>query len=385
VAAPLSAQSAPATPPSVADTGAQVRTVLKDIGRIVAPNGIDEGRFMTIGGVRQWVQIRGQDRRAPLLLFLHGGPGSPVSDIAWSWQRPWEDYYTVVNWDQRGFGRSMGTPEEAAAMRGTLNRKQITADAIALIEALRAEFGQTRIILVGQSWGSSMAIDIAAKRPDLLHAVVLQGLVTDMAASPEFVRQRLIEQADAKGDTKEAARLRDVGPPPETTDGKAMVAWARKLGVPVPDPHSWHNIKGPGDGWARRIETLQAISPDLPPEDLAAQKARAAADPAATLSRYQEVMGGSLGWTAERDAGSRFKVPVIVMQGAHDWQAATPIARAYFDTICAPWKKWVTFPHAAHALNIEQPGLSVVTLANDVLPAARGARAPGAQTCAKAL
>jgi pimeloyl-ACP methyl ester carboxylesterase len=362
----------------------QVRTVFRDIGRIVAPNGIDEGRFLKIGGVRQWVQIRGQDRKAPILLFLHGGPGSPVSDIAWSWQRPWEDFFTVVNWDQRGFGRSMGTPEEAAAMRGTLNRKQITADAIELIEALRAEFGQQRIILVGQSWGSSMAIDIAYRRPDLLAAVVLQGLVTDMAASPEFVRQRLIEEADAKGDAKEATRLRAVGPPPKTTDGMEMIGWARKLGVPVPDAHSWHNIQGPGDSWGRRLGLLQAISPDLPPEDLAAQKARAAADPAATMTRYAEVMGGSLGWSAGRDVGTRFEVPVIVMQGAHDWQAATPIARAWFDTICAPWKKWVEFPHAAHALNIEQPGLSVVTLVNDALPATRGARPDGASACAKA-
>ena len=58
-----------------------VRTVLRDVGRIVAPDGIDEARKVTLNGARQHVHLRGQDRRAPILLFLHGGPLSPVSEF----------------------------------------------------------------------------------------------------------------------------------------------------------------------------------------------------------------------------------------------------------------------------------------------------------------
>ena len=70
---------------------------------------------------------------------------------------------------------------------------------------------------------------------------------------------------------------------------------------------------------------------------------------------------------------------VVVMQGRHDWQTSYDLALAYFGKIDAPWKKWVAFPHAAHVLNLEQPGLSVVTLVNDVLPATRGEVPQGAE------
>jgi hypothetical protein len=69
------------------------------------------------------------------------------------------------------------------------------------------------------------------------------------------------------------------------------------------------------------------------------------------------------------------------MQGRHDRQTDVGLAKAYFDKVCAPYKKWVEFPHAAHALNIEQPGLSVVALVTDVLPAVQGRIPPGAPTC----
>jgi pimeloyl-ACP methyl ester carboxylesterase len=79
--------------------------------------------------------------------------------------------------------------------------------------------------------------------------------------------------------------------------------------------------------------------------------------------------------------GTRLAVPLIVMQGAHDWQTSRDLAKAYFDKVCAPYKKWVEFPHSAHALNIEQPGLSVVALVRDVLPAVSREVPPGAEVC----
>jgi hypothetical protein len=39
------------------------------------------------------------------LLFLHGGPASTDMPVSWAFQTPWEDYFTVVQWDQRGAAR----------------------------------------------------------------------------------------------------------------------------------------------------------------------------------------------------------------------------------------------------------------------------------------
>lgn len=80
-----------------------------------AAQGIDERGFVTIGGIKQWIAIQGADRRKPAILYLHGGPGeaqSPFLDDFASWGRD----FTVVNWDQRGAGK---TYEKTATRRRT--------------------------------------------------------------------------------------------------------------------------------------------------------------------------------------------------------------------------------------------------------------------------
>lgn len=373
--------TAQAPPPKTgSEVREEIRTAFRNIGRIVAPNGIDEERTVTLGGARQWIMLRGQDRKAPLLLFLHGGPGSPISPIAWAYQRPWEDFFVVVHWDQRGFGRSLGAGAEAARLTGTLNKEQVIADAIELIEQLRKEFGQRKIVLVGQSWGTVLTLEIAHRRPDLLHVAVTQGLAVNWLESPRILYRTLLAEARAKGDTAEIRHLVEAGPLPAATDPAGLFAWTRKFLRGFPDSTTWHNIRGAGDGWGSRLGALEYVSPDYPPDVYDAVHAREA-DMAGTMARYQEMMGSVLSWDAEHDVGTRFAVPLVVMQGDHDWQTNVNLARAYFRKVCAPFKKWVAFPHAAHALNIEQPGLSVVALVNDVLPAVQGKVPAGAERC----
>jgi D-aminopeptidase len=351
-----------------------VRTALRAIGRIAAPDGVDEAGPMALGGYDQWVAIRGQDRANPLLLFLHGGPGSPVSEIAYGYQRPWEDIFTVVNWDQRGFGRSFGRSEDGARLRGTLNRAQYRADAIELIERLLNRFDQDRLVLVGQSWGSVLALEVAKVRPDLLHVVATQGLAANWLASPERQRRRYLAEARDAGDHAEALRLEELGPPP--ADPEAALKWAPRFGRGFPDANTWFNIAGEGDGWGSRLAALQSLSPDL----TAQQRAEFASVDADELgARYREAMSSVIPWDARRDVGTVFQVPIVVMMGRHDWQTSIDLARDYYAELRAPWKKWVEFPNAAHALNIEQPGLAVLSLAQDVLPAVRGEVPPGAE------
>jgi hypothetical protein len=73
----------------------------------VAPGGIDELKAVEIGGIKQWISVRGNDPHNPILLYLHGGPGAPMMPESWTYQRPWEDFFTVVQWDQRGSGKTL--------------------------------------------------------------------------------------------------------------------------------------------------------------------------------------------------------------------------------------------------------------------------------------
>ena len=99
ITSPVSAQQPP-------DPYAPAKAIVADINRIVTPNGVQENLVVTLGGAQQAINVRGADRANPILLYVHGGPGAVEMPFAWSFQRPWEDFFTVVQWDQRGAGKS---------------------------------------------------------------------------------------------------------------------------------------------------------------------------------------------------------------------------------------------------------------------------------------
>src|SRR6266516_3014708 len=109
---------------------------------IRSPNGVQEGGFVVIGGIRQWVQIRGEDRNNPVLLFVHGGPGGSTLPISSGWQS-WEKYFTVVQWDQRGAGRTYGATGDVTAPTMTLER--MTQDGVEVAEYLLIHLHKDRI------------------------------------------------------------------------------------------------------------------------------------------------------------------------------------------------------------------------------------------------
>lgn len=141
---------------------------------IQSPNGIQEGMYVKIGGIDQWIQIRGEDRGNPVILFVHGGPGASTIPISSSWQ-PWEKYFTVVQWDQRGAGRTLRMTGESIA--ATMTLAQMTEDGVEVAEYLRAHLHKDRIVLIGHSWGSFLGIHIVKQRPDLFYAYVGTGQV----------------------------------------------------------------------------------------------------------------------------------------------------------------------------------------------------------------
>ncbi|MGH2362921.1 MAG: alpha/beta fold hydrolase [bacterium] len=119
---------------------------------ITSPNGVDDAKYVEVGRVQQWITIRGEDRNNPVLLFLHGGPGDATNPWGYAGFRSWLKYFTVVQWDQRGAGRTLGRNGSSLAPTITIDR--MAKDGIELAELLRKSLGKDKIILVGHSWGS---------------------------------------------------------------------------------------------------------------------------------------------------------------------------------------------------------------------------------------
>lgn len=187
--------------------GAILRVGRTDTPPMGTPNGIAELKPVEINGYPQWLLIRGQDVSSPLLLFLHGGPGESNMWLAHYTMQELEKYFVCVNWDQRGAGRSFPPSPPAESM--TID--QFVQDAIALIELLRARFDQQKVLLLGHSWGSVLAMKVAAARPDLLYAVIGMGQVVDMKRGEDLSYRYVLERAHAEHNRKAIRILEQLG------------------------------------------------------------------------------------------------------------------------------------------------------------------------------
>ena len=145
---------------------------------INTPNGIVEERFVRVGGIDQWIQIRGEDRDNPVLLVLHGGPGWPNAVFTLP-LRPWERHFTVVQWDHRGAGKTLGRIGKVGSGEMSFNRR--VADAIELVDFLRNYLRKDKVILLAESMGTLTGLPLVKQRPDLFYALVVTDLYVDVA------------------------------------------------------------------------------------------------------------------------------------------------------------------------------------------------------------
>ena len=203
---------------------------------ISTPNGIDEAKYLQVGGIDQWVTIRGEDRANPVVLVLHGGPGDATNPWGHAGFRAWLKTYTVVQWDQRGAGRTLGRNGRASSAVLTIDR--LVQDGVELADALRTSLRKDKIILLGHSWGSVLGVLMAKAKPGLFSAFVGTGQVGDPARGYYVAFDALLAKARASGGDARAVReLEEIGPPPYK-DGRGYQVQRR-----------WSNLFGGADAF----------------------------------------------------------------------------------------------------------------------------------------
>jgi pimeloyl-ACP methyl ester carboxylesterase len=325
---------------------------------IATPNRVDEGRYVVIGGIEQWITIRGEDRHNPALLFLHGGPGDATNPWGYAAFRSWLKAFTVVQWDQRGAGRTLGKNGPSQAATITIDR--MVQDGIELAEMLRRTLQKDKIILVGHSWGSILGVFMAKARPDLFSAFVGTGQVVDPARNYAVAYDALLEKAMRLGEARAIRELKDVGPPPYA-DGRGY-AVQRK----------WSNLFEGADFFIASMVGLALSAPGYAPHDINdwfdGQELSAERLVPHTSALNAKALGGD------------FAVPVFVIQGAEDFTTPTSLARTFVQSIRAPRKAFVAIPEGGHFAVFTKRHAFLDELVARVLPAigVRGSsRTPG--------
>jgi proline iminopeptidase len=344
----------PVTPDIPPDSYSPGRALVADLDRIVTPNGIQESFVATLGGARQYVSVRGADRANPIILYVHGGPASVELPISWSFQRGWEDLFTVVEWDQRAAGKSF-LLNDPKALAPTLEPDRYRDDAIELIELLRVRYGKRKIFLLGHSWGSVVGLEVALKRPDLLYAYVGMGQLIDFRENERVSYAIVLEQARRDGNKEALAELQAIAPYP----GLAELDLA-KTGV----ERKWSIYYG-GLAAGRRDSDFYIHLGRLSPEyGLADRKAWDDGSDFTMKTLWPRLASVSFENVRHLD------VPIFLLLGRHDTTTPPDIASAWLERLKAPSKSAIWFDNSAHLPMIEEPGHVLNVLSTRIRPLA---------------
>ncbi len=303
---------------------------------------IHEENYILINGIEQWVTIHGENTK-PAILFLHGGPGSPISPYSDNLYKEWERDFIIVQWDQRGTGKTFGndlpknlSPEFLQSNPLTID--QMVADGIVLSEYLLKHLDKKKLILFGTSWGSVLGVKIATKRPKLFYAYVGHSQITD--PNDELtLYNKVLRMAKSISDTASLETLKIIGLPPYTEArnmGKLLriVKKYESLSA-IPAPDSWFVLSPTYDN--EKDNQSRSDGDDYSFVNYEGDKRLAVPSMKSTINLMKDHI--------------KFKIPVYIIQGAEDLLTPAVATKKYYDLIKAPSKKYYLLSKTAHGFN----------------------------------
>lgn len=278
---------------------------------------------------KQWISYFGNDSAKTVILFVHGGPGSPLMMFSESFDKELAKNFLVVHWDQRGAGKSY-TPE---AFNKSLSLKDYVADGLEVVKHLKEKLPGKKLILVGHSWGTVVASHMVKAEPDAFVAYVSVGTVVDYAKADQIKYEFLHKNHP------------ELKAPP-------YVHWADAMQVSqllIKAHRIFHGIaldevnRAAGSGHFYSMD-------DLKNQSLGAQKSFEALIP--FLEKYNAA-----------SAVPTLDIPTYFIQGTFDLATPTELVKKYFDKTLAPkGKEFIEFKNSAHFPMFEEAALFAETM-----------------------
>jgi len=308
---------------------------IRDDTKITQPTGIESLEKVTLGGVDQWILIRTEDQSKPVLLWLHGGPGSPTMPLASQHDMELVKHFVVVHWDQRGAGKSY-SPEIPIS---SMVVDQFVSDTYELTQLLVKRFDVPKIYLIGHSWGSQVGMLTVARHPGLYYAFIGVGQFVNSTEGDAIGYQFALDQAVSEKKQKALEDLEVIGPPPWTTVGQRSTnaQWIDAFG-------------GTGRKFTTQDYFREMIySPDYTFRDLFG------------FIRGMWFSGSTMLANGEYSQVNLFEqapkvdVPVYFFQGRYDYSTPGDVVARYYKMLDAPQKSLLWFEGSAHFPHWEEP------------------------------
>jgi pimeloyl-ACP methyl ester carboxylesterase len=307
---------------------------------------IQETRFVTIGGIEQWITIRGANRANPVLLLVHGGPGDAQS-LLQSTYAIYEKNFTIVQWDQRGAGKTYAKNPNSPP-----EPERVQLDGIELTQYLCKYLAKKKILLLGHSWGSYLAVGMVQRHPELFAAYIGTGQVGSWRANVQTQFDFLLAKARAANDHKRVEQLEAIGKP-DPNNAEQYFSWWR-----MRNPYMSRD-----DGkWFEELGQLVRTNPEFSEE-------------------YMKALGDGMGYSGRTilsamlttelpTTANTFKVPFFVIQGKEDMVTPTSVALKYYNAVKAPKKRLILIDRAGHFALVTHREEFLAALVKNVRPLA---------------
>lgn len=291
-------------------------------------NSISELRKIELNGRKEWISIRGNDKSRPLLLFLAGGPGgSQMAAVRHTLSRL-EEHFVVVNWDQPGSAKSYRAGKDITV-------QDYIEDGYELTKYLCKEFGQEKIYLLGESWGSALGVFLLDKAPDLYHCLIGTGQMVAFLETELLDYELAMKIAEERNDTKKLTKLKENGPPPYY--GKD-VTWKSAEYLQYLSAYMMRNTKIHNNGY----DTLRDV---FSREYGIMDKVNFFRGIINTFNHvYPQLYETDL-----RKDYVKLDAPIYFFIGRHDVNAPTSLVEDYFELLSAPHKELIWFENSGHS------------------------------------
>jgi pimeloyl-ACP methyl ester carboxylesterase len=304
------------------------------------PGSISTIEQITLGGVDQTMIIRGMDAEAPVILFLHGGPGSPEYAFFRATNQGLEDDFVMVYWEQRGAGKSYDPGLEP----GTLTLDQMVADTAELSTYLIERFNKKKIYLMGHSWGSALAMLSAKSHPELFHKMFTIGQIANQYEGEKLSFEWVKVQAEQKQDAKAIESLSSMIFPDIDAHADEWITFVMA--------QRRYLEKYGGGSVHKAISFLQMVGMvlDAPEYTLKDKLDFMKGSQFSLRAMWPELIATDLA-----KAVPSVEVPIVIIHGLHDMTTPYSLARSYYEELSAPEKYFYTFENSAHGVIFEEP------------------------------
>lgn len=307
--------------------------------KIDTENAIQESAYVEIGGIEQYLQIRGEDSENPVILWIHGGPGFPLTYLDYYYQTGLEKDYTIVCWEQRGCGRTYYRNESNDKM----NIEQMLADTDEIIDYLRKRFKREKIIIIGQSWGTVLGMNYIHIHPEKAAAYIGVGQITNFSQGKIYAAECAIKKAIENGNNKDADLL-EYGMKQLTETDNIEKLDVKSLEEMIAISIKYLKSDGEMSGFEQIF--LALTSPEMSWND--AKWFLFASNTQNIISSQSNLVDYMYFQFDVMDFDNEYDIPICFIQGDSDWITPTDMVADYYSTVFSKQKEMIIINNAGH-------------------------------------